>query len=188
MAQRNRLLTIPQLFSKTEYLPSGWTLIEVGAVALVLGILAGIAMPSLMEMKARMDTRSGLSTLKETLQQAQRNAIKMGKECRVQLDKDSDPPRVILDNDPKYNGCLPYREVPLENVTFHHNFSGPNIRFSYKGNSTNLGTMVVESVNVLGIRYCLVMSNFIGMMRSGDYGAVPPTISAVHCQKSYLGS
>ncbi|WP_228015239.1 hypothetical protein [Synechocystis salina] len=130
-----------------------------------------------------MDTRNGLTTLKQTLQQAQRNAIKMGKECRVQLSHSSNPPKIILDTDPRYIGCLPYREVTLENVVFHHNFSSPNIRFSYKGNSTNLGTMVVESVNVTGIRYCLVMSNMIGMMRSGNYVAVPPTVSATHCQK-----
>jgi hypothetical protein len=131
-----------------------------------------------------MDTRNGLTTLKQTLQQAQRNAIKMGKECRVQLSPNSSPPKILLHTDSKYNGCLPYREVPLENVLFHHNFSGTDIRFSYKGNSTNLGTMVVESINVVGIRYCLVMSNMIGMMRSGDYVEAPPTVSATHCKQS----
>ncbi|WP_228016911.1 MULTISPECIES: hypothetical protein [Synechocystis] len=130
-----------------------------------------------------MDTRNGIDTLKQTLQQAQRNAIKMGKECRVQLSPSSSPPKILLDNDPRYSGCLPYREVPLENVAFHHNFPGPNIRFSYKGNSTNLGTMVIESKNVTGIRYCLVMSNMIGMMRTGNYSEAPPTIGSSHCQR-----
>ncbi|AIE74298.1 MULTISPECIES: hypothetical protein [unclassified Synechocystis] len=130
-----------------------------------------------------MDTRNGLTILKQTLQQAQRNAIKMGKECRVQLSPSSNPPKIILDADSRYAGCLPYREVTLENVAFHHNFPSTNIRFSYKGNSTNLGTMVVESVSVIGIRYCLVMSNMIGMMRTGKYLEEPPTVRAVHCQK-----
>lgn len=184
MVWQSKLAIFPRLFSLPRYLQPGWTLIEVGTVAVVVGILASVAMPSFMGIKARMDTRNGLDTLKQTLQQAQRNAIKMGKECQVQLSPSSNPPKIVLDTDPKYNGCLPYREIPLENVVFHHNFSSPNIRFSYKGNSTNLGTMVVESINVVGIRYCLVMSNMIGMMRSGDYVQVPPTISATHCKKA----
>lgn len=183
MAQRTvppHLLNVLYSFPRG---PSGWTLIEILTVTIVVGILGSMAVPSFMRMKARMDTRNGLSTLEQTLQQAQRNAIKMGKECRLQLNKDSNPPKIVLDTDPKYNGCLPYREVLLEDVNFYHNFSGTNIRFSYKGNSTNLGTMVVESENAEGIRYCLVMSNMIGMMRSGDYVAVPPTVSATHCKK-----
>lgn len=184
MVWQSKLPIFLRLFSRSKHLSPGWTLIEVGTVAVVVGIVGSMAMPSFMGVKARMDTRNGLDTLKQTLQQAQRNAIKMGKECRVQLSPSSNPPKIILDTDPKYNGCLTYREVPLENVVFHHNFSSPNIRFSYKGNSTNLGTMVVESVNVTGIRYCLVMSNFIGMMRSGNYVEVPPTVSATHCKQS----
>ncbi|UAJ72405.1 type II secretion system protein [Synechocystis sp. PCC 7339] len=183
MVWQSKLPIFLRLFSRSRGLLSGWTLIEMGTVAVVVGILASLAMPSFMGMKARMDARNGLDTLKQTLKQAQRNAIKMGKECRVQLSHSSNPPKIILHTDPRYSGCLPYREVPLENVAFHHNFPSPNIRFSYKGNSTNLGTMVVESVNVSGIRYCLVMSNMIGMMRSGNYVAAPPTVSATHCQK-----
>jgi type II secretory pathway pseudopilin PulG len=184
MVWQSRLPIFLTLFSRPKHLSSGWTLIEVGTIAVIVGILASLAMPSFMGMKARMDTRNGLDTLKQTLQQAQRNAIKMGKECRVQLSPNSSPPKILLHTDSKYNGCLPYREVPLENVVFHHNFPSTDISFSYKGNSTNLGIMIVESVNVVGIRYCLVMSNMIGMMRSGNYGAVPPTVSATHCKQA----
>ena len=183
MVWQSKLPIFLRLFSRSKHLSSGWTLIEVGTVAVVVGIVASMAMPSFMGMKARMDTRNGLTILKQTLQQAQRNAIKMGKECRVQLSPSSNPPKIILDADSRYAGCLPYQEVPLENVVFHHNFSSPNIRFSYKGNSTNLGTMVVESVSVTGIRYCLVMSNMIGMMRTGNYLEEPPTVRATHCEK-----
>jgi type II secretory pathway pseudopilin PulG len=150
---------------------------------MVVGILGGMAVPSFMKMKARMDSRNSLSTLKQTLEQAQRNAIKMGKECQVQLNKESDPPKIVLDPDSKYNGCLPYRETILTDVKFDYNFSSSDISFSYKGNSTNLGTMVVESKNVEGIRYCLVMSNMIGIMRSGNYEAVPPNVSAANCKR-----
>lgn len=183
MAQRTILTNLLNALYLSPSRRSGWTLIEVLVVTMVVGILGGMAVPSFMKMKARMDTRNSLSTLKQTLQQAQRNAIKMGKKCQVQLNKDSDPPKIVLNPDSEYNGCLPYQETILTDVKFDHNFSSSDISFSYKGNSTNLGTMVVESKNVDGISYCLVMSNMIGMMRSGDYEVVLPTVSASHCKR-----
>ena len=161
---------------------AGWTLIEIGAVTMIVGILASLAMPSFVQMQARRNTKANLSALKQSLQQAQRNAIKMGKECMVRMDTTSDPPRLRVETETQYAGCLPNGTVLLKDANFYENFPGTTIRFSFKGNSTNLGTIVVESSQVTGIRYCLVMSNFIGMMRSGIYEAAPPTISSANCK------
>lgn len=172
-----------RFFSGDRLPSSGWTLIEVVSVSMIVGILAGAAMPSLLGMKAKMDVKSGLSELKQALKQAQRNAIKMGKECKVEMNTVSDPPLLSVASGSEYTGCL-QSSVVLKNIRLHENFPGETIRFSYKGNSTNLGTIVVESSYAGENRYCLVMSNFIGIMRTGDYIQVPPTISATHCKTS----
>jgi len=182
MVIRSSLVMILRQVCRSQSNSAGWTLIEIGAVTVIVGILTIMATPSFMAMQARSNTKANLSALKQALQQAQRNAIKMGKECRLRMDTASTPPRLMVETGTQYAGCLPDGSIVLRDATFYENFPGTTIRFSYKGNSTNLGTMVVESSQVTGIRYCLVMSNFIGMMRSGIYEAAPPTISASNCK------
>lgn len=184
MCRTSLVSTLRKLLYGSRLPSSGWTLIEVVSVSVIVGILAGAAMPSLLGMKARMDLKSGLAELKQALQQAQRNAIKMGKECKVQMNTTSNPPILTVASGSQYIGCL-QSSVILNNVKLHENFPGTTIRFSYKGNSRNLGTMVVESPNASGSRYCLVMSNGIGMMRTGNYEAVPESdddVDAAFCK------
>jgi hypothetical protein len=94
----------------------------------------------------------------------------------------------MVETGTQYAGCLPNGTLFLQDANFYQNFSSTpstTIRFSYKGNSTNLGTMVVEASQVTGIRYCIVMSNFIGMMRSGIYEAAPANqndVGADYCK------
>ena len=175
-----------RLFLFTRKYSSGWTLIEIGVVLVIVGILASMAFPLLMGAKARMDTRAEFSAMKQAFQQAQRNAVKMGKECRFIMDTTSNPPRLQLDPDPKYVGCLPFQELPLDNSNFYENFPGTAIRFSYKGNSTNMGTMVVQSSFSPTASYCLVMSGMIGMMRFGIYQADPDTVmDPIQCKTGH---
>lgn len=152
----------------------------------IVGILASVAFPSLMGIKAKMDTRGEFSEVVQTLRQAQRNAVKMGRECRLIMDTTNTPHRLQLDPDAKYTGCLTFQEFPLNNSKFHENFPGTAIRFSYKGNSTNMGTMVIQSSFSPTVSYCLAMSGMIGVMRAGVYEGDPETaIDPTQCRTGY---
>ena len=165
---------------------AGWTLLETICVSLIIGILASFAIPNMMEGIQKRKAQSTLSQLKGTLQEAQRNSIKMGKECKVTLKATNggfNPPSIAVHSDPEYVGCLSSSEIFFENLEMRENFPGTSIRFSYRGNTTNIGTIVVESSNAK-TKYCLVVSNFLGIMRNGVYNGSTSSVSASNCQSS----
>jgi hypothetical protein len=112
--------------------------------------------------------QNSLYEVKGALQEAQRNAIKMGKECKVVMNADINPTYLSVDANSTYIGCLSSQGIDLSGITVTENFPGSSIRFSYKGNSTNLGTIVFHSSKT-NAKYCLVFSNLLGIMRSGIY-------------------
>jgi hypothetical protein len=133
--------------------------------------------------------QNSLYEVKGTLREAQRNAIKMGKECRVVMNADINPTYLSVDTETKYIGCLNSSGVDLSGINVTENFPGSRIRFSYKGNSTNLGTIVFHSSNTQA-KYCLVLSNLLGIMRSGIYTQEipPPTGSTSGVDSDYCKS
>jgi prepilin-type N-terminal cleavage/methylation domain-containing protein len=166
---------------------AGWTLLEIMIVILIIGILASLALPNMVEGIEKRKAQSALSQLKGTLQEAQRNSIKMGKECKVTLkgtNDNFDPPSIAVHSDTQYVGCLSSSETFFRNLQMRENFPGTSISFSYRGNTTNIGTFVVESPNAR-TKYCLVVSNFLGIMRSGVYNGSTSSVSASDCQSSF---
>ena len=162
--------------------PQGWTLLELAFVAVIAGVLASLAIPSMMAMAAKNKVQGGLAQVKGALQEAQRNAIRMGKECKVSVNAGSNSPSIavaasVAGN--SYAGCLS-QTVVLTDLSLLENFNGANnsasIRFSYKGNTNNWGTIIIHSPNT-STKYCLVISA-LGIMRSGVYtGAVTDATS-----------
>ena len=163
---------------------SGWTLLEVMIVILIIGILASLAIPNMMEAIEKRKAQDALSRLKGTLQEAQRNAIKMGKECRVSINTNENgyTTHSVSIADSTYAGCLS-QEVSFPGITVTENLpnNGETISFSYRGNTTNIVTIIVESPNAR-TKYCLVVSNFLGIMRSGVYDE---SRTSNKCQSSF---
>lgn len=164
-------LSIPKLFLLRPWPVhnQGWTLIEIAVVAVITGILASLAIPSMMAMAAKNKVQGGLAQVKGALQEAQRNAIRMGKECKVAVNAGSNSPSItvaasVAGN--SYAGCLS-QTVVLNDLSLLENFNGTNIRFSYKGNTNNWGTIIIHSPNT-NTKYCLAISA-LGIMRSGVY-------------------
>jgi type II secretory pathway pseudopilin PulG len=176
--------------SNLVYSNSGWTLLETITVSVVTGILASVAITNMLGMMNKNKVQNSLYEVKGTLREAQRNAIKMGKECKVVMNADINPTYLSVDTETKYIGCLNSSGVDLSRITVTENFPGSSIRFSYKGNSANLGTIVFHSSKTQA-KYCLVLSNLLGIMRSGIYTEeiLPPIgnksgVSADNCQSS----
>jgi len=162
---------------------AGWTLLETICVSLIIGILAAWAIPNMMEGIQKRKAQSALSQLKGTLQEAQRNSIKMGKECRVSINTNENgyATHSVTIADSTYAGCLS-QEVTFPGLTVTENLPNTTkIRFSYKGNTTNIGTIVVGSPNAR-TKYCLVVSNLLGIMRSGVYDE---SRTSDKCQSSF---
>lgn len=159
-------------------------MLEVMIVSIVIGTLASLAIPNMVSMMAKNQAQNTLLQIKGTLREAQRNAIRMGKECRISMSPDVNPTSLTVDSNPQYQGCLSSEGVDLEGLSMKENFPGTGIRFSYKGNTNNIGTIVVESSNA-ATKYCLVVSNFLGIMRHGIYQEeTSGSISASHCQST----
>ena len=167
--------------------PQGWTLLELAIVAVIAGVLASLAIPSMMAMTAKSKVQAGLAQVKGALQEAQRNAIRMGKECKVAVNAGSNSPSITVAANVagnSYAGCLS-QTVVLNDLSLLENFNGTNIRFSYKGNTNNWGTIIIHSPNT-NTKYCLAISA-LGIMRSGVYtGAVTDATSTYsdNCKSS----
>jgi type II secretory pathway pseudopilin PulG len=149
-------------------------LIEVAVVTIIAGILAAMATPSMVGMKARNDLRDAMGQVKGAIQEAQRAAIKQGRSCAIVLTSTSVTALPI--------GCITNPVSFSTGITLQENFSnttdcnsdGTNedICFSFKGNTTDGGSIVLQSTNT-SEQKCLSMSPGLGIMRTGSYTGTP---------------
>ncbi|AFY38141.1 hypothetical protein Lepto7376_1813 [[Leptolyngbya] sp. PCC 7376] len=155
----------------------GFTLLEILAVILLLGITAAIASPSLLGFLARAKVDSAFSELRAMLQLAQRNAIRNSKTCTMFLPENNSENGVLTSD------CSVTGNETLEDARIKYNrANSKKVSFSYRGNTGSLRTIVVYSEST-NFKRCMVISNGLGMMRSGVYTRNDlTTISASYCQ------
>jgi type II secretory pathway pseudopilin PulG len=141
-------------------------LIEVAVVTIIVGIMAAIATPSMVGMKARSDLKDAMGQVKGALQEAQRAAIKQGASCTVNLGPSTGSTSVT--GSPV--GCItsPVTFSDQSTIKLWYNGSGTNIVFSFRGNTTSSRTMVLESERTVE-RKCIVIASGIGILRTGSY-------------------
>jgi prepilin-type N-terminal cleavage/methylation domain-containing protein len=158
----------------------GFTLLEQLIVVFLIGILAAISAPSFMGMNQRAKINDAANILRIAVQEAQRQAIMKSKNCTIFLPiTDTYNPTITGD-------CFVTGDRILKQVNLRHNYAskGNKIMFDFRGQSNVLGTMVIDkqSENVSHQR-CLVISNLIGMSRSGEYNPDQTTgASATYCK------
>ena len=145
----------------------GWTLIEMAAVSVVVGIMAAMSFPSMAGMMARNDLRGNAQSVQSALQEAQRTAIKRGQSCTVTI-------AANLSALPA--GCISSTPNLATNTTISTSGYGSpaTITFSYKGNPTMTGTantdrFIIVSNTRTSDRKCIAISEGIGIMRSGNW-------------------
>lgn len=158
------------------------TLIEMLVVVILVGILAAIGAPSLMEMMNNQKVKTALETVQGVLQDSQRQAIRQSKNCSVTLNTTNTPPNLTTTD----TGCIVTSDSKLPTGISMKTTTGlSSISFSFKGTTTSSGTIVVESSDGPSDKRCLVISNGLGIMRTGLYtGSTTGSLSASNCDTS----
>lgn len=156
----------------------GFSMVETLVIFVIVGILAAIVSPSFMGMFNRNKVNDSLAQIRAAMQETQREAVRKNKSCEVKIDTTN----TTITATPA--DCLPITRDFCEKrnssgtceiaskVAIKTNLTGtpPKLSFSYKGNTNKLGTIVVYSADGSTIRKgCLVISNGIGLMRTGEY-------------------
>lgn len=177
----------PRNFYRTNH--NGFTLIEMLAATLIIGIIAAISAPNLMALLSHHRVRNAMVIINGAVKEAQRQAIRQGINCVVTLDAVN---RTMTGNPAS---CLPEQRViddspeSSDEVTIRSNIAPPpatvfNISFSSKGNTTTGGTIVVSS-DATDTQSCFVISNGLGITRTGDYtGAKTGAIDTAQCNSN----
>jgi len=146
---------------------TGFTLIEIAATLIILGVMAAIATPSMIGMMARQTLKEDMNRVKSALQEAQRTAIKQGKSCQVTLTA----PNTVTAG----TGCLSEAVTLDDKTSFTPTVTGFNqVTFSFKGNLTANGTGTGERLLIFShtqtpSQKCLAIATGIGLFRGGNY-------------------
>ena len=167
------------LFSKAK--ESGFTIIELSIVLIIIGILAAISIPNLLGLYNYYQAKDAFSQLKSSINEAQRQAMRRGKTCKIKLDEVTvngsirDRITVVSSLDPgerrqDYTNCLTSDRILPESIDLETNIPGRTnkITFSHKGNTITSGTIRLSN-NAGNFDRCLVISNGLGIIRTGNY-------------------
>lgn len=155
----------------------GFTLVETLAVVVMVGIMAAIAAPGMLGFLARSKVDRSFSALQNMVQITQREAMKRSQNCEITLPKNGSKNAVLTSD------CLITGSETLTDVFIKYNYvSSKKIKFDYRGGTSPLRTIAVYSPDT-NYRRCLVISNGIGMTRSGVYTKeTKSNLSATYCQ------
>ncbi|NJN73257.1 MAG: type II secretion system protein [Limnothrix sp. RL_2_0] len=156
---------------------AGFTLVETLAVIVIVGVMAAIAAPGMLGFLARSKVDRGFSDLQNMVYTTQREAMKRSRNCEITL-PENESENTVLTSD-----CLITGPETLANVFIKYNYANrQKIKFDYRGGTSPLRTIAIYSPNT-NYRRCLVISNGIGMTRSGIYTKeTASAISATYCQ------
>lgn len=100
------------------------TLLEISIVTVIAGILAAIAVPSMMGMLQGNKVKQGVDQVYSALQDAQGQAIRRGQKCTIKFDNSVTPPTIALNSSSQDKGCLASTNNQLPTgVVMKHNLT-----------------------------------------------------------------
>lgn len=154
---------------KSEASNSGFTLIELMIVVVLVGILAAIGIPSILANLERSKMDAALTTIRGALEEAQKISTKKGKACDVIVDTTNK----VVTSEPL--DCLITGPRTLDkSLTIATNpASSPTLSFSFKGNTVSEAALVIyvtESPQAPNKR-CLFITQGTGILRTGIYNS-----------------
>jgi len=155
----------------------GFTLTELLVAIIILGILSAVGTPNLLGKISHFRVQSSIYQLEGAIKESQRQAKRLGQMCRVNIQPETNS----IEGSPTQ--CLLGDRLINKDVIIRTNLSGnpPNISFSYLGNTTKMGTIVLSS-NYTNTQKCFVIALGTGISRIGDYtGNNVGSVLAANC-------
>ena len=175
----------------------GLTMIEMAIVSVIVGILASLAIPSMMSGMGKNQLQSSMGQVKGAFQEAQRSAIKNGQSCAVIINPTTATTSVTVTISGTSTsvsagaksitgtpaGCIssPVSIPDKDEITFITPTTSTPLIFSYKGNPHNANELIIALQSAkTSQKYCLAVSSGIGIMRTGTYNS-----STSNCTSSF---
>ncbi|MEM9272270.1 MAG: type II secretion system protein [Cyanobacteria bacterium P01_F01_bin.143] len=159
----------------------GFTLIEMLATMIILGVIAAIAAPNLLGMIRRQQVNNAITIINGAVKETQRQAIRQAVSCDLTINTVAETITATPTNPASDAICLSeVRSITNDGINndsldVRNNLNTPDtIRFSAKGNTTSGGTIIVSSEETLDQR-CFVISNGLGITRTGIWNPTSPT-------------
>lgn len=159
----------------------GFTLVEMIAAVVIVGIIASLAVPSLLGMLNQTSVKDGLGQVEGAIREAQRLAKRRGQPCTIVFTTNA-ADSSIVEIAPGFNDCLlNTRELP-DSVFFSLLNSGNDtlelidssneiqLTFSSKGNPTVTGMMVVSHAQAT-TQKCVQIEGLLGNILTGNYNS-----------------
>jgi prepilin-type N-terminal cleavage/methylation domain-containing protein len=155
---------------------SGFTLVELLMTLIIIGVIAVITVPSFLGLLNRNRVNQAAQQVEGALKEAQRQALRMGKQCTININTTTKtisnpaPPTPPTPPTPATNGCL--LSTRNLNSSVQLNSNSATLAFSGKGNIDRVlanPAIVVSMPNQTDQRKCIILDGFFGVLRSGDY-------------------
>jgi Tfp pilus assembly protein FimT len=141
-------------------------------VAVIIGTFAAISLPNFLAWVNNHRVDNALTEIESAIKEAQREAVRKGVTCEVSINTTppslSSTPASCLVTGSRQLGGGWLGEIQLRS-------NRTTLEFAADGTSQFLGTMVVALPGTNAHQRCIVASNVLGLMRTGDYLASDTT-------------
>ncbi|MEM7593320.1 MAG: type II secretion system protein [Cyanobacteria bacterium P01_A01_bin.83] len=163
----------------------GFTLVEMLAALVIVGIIAALAVPNLLGMLNQTRVKDGLGQVEGAIREAQKLARRKGQACRIRFTTNAAGNSIVQiapdDGTTSFSGCLLSNRELKDSVSFDllvgdslvdiDSTNPIELTFSSKGNPDNQRIMVISHEQTPTTQKCIQIQGLLGGILTGNYNA-----------------